>query len=215
MSRPVETRFTRVKFDGVKVRLEYERSRPDGGDPDEFGFSCADLPLQSLDDALQALAGDVVTICELEAKDTARIAVRGVSLTYAHDIRGACITGLKSLKKSNAPLVLNTPHLPEAPYSAENSAEPVLPDHCAARLDALVAEAHRYLAGERRQPSLLETPADEVKATGEHLAGVQQALDDLQALSNQDGTTMTLSDERGHEVLRFEPQPTRRKGRKA
>src|SRR5690606_21894230 len=114
-------------------RLEYERTRPQGGDPDEFVLSCADLPLQSLEVALQALVVDVLTICELDpATNGSRLAVRGVSLTYAHDIRGACVTALKNLKGSHAPLVLNTPHLPEMPYNADDTGSPVLPDGCAA-----------------------------------------------------------------------------------
>lgn len=150
-------RFTKIKFDGSKVTLGYEIPRKDG-DPDEFTVFCADLPAPEFDQALQALAVDVAGICEMPDSDAVKIKVRGVTLTWAHDIMGACITAMKSLKTAQSPLVLNTPHLPSESYSDTDC--PVLRTDCIHRLDRLALEAERYLNGERAQGSLLSVVDD-------------------------------------------------------
>lgn len=148
--------FTKIKFDGSKVRIEYQVERKDGGDADEYAMHSADKPLPEFDSALQALASDVVTICELVSSDVERLKVRGVTLTHTNGILGACITALKTLKSSNAPLVINTPHLPMEPYSDGDDQAPTMPSGMAERLAALEVQADRYLAGERAQASLFE-----------------------------------------------------------
>lgn len=147
-----DKRFTKIKFDGAKVTLAYEITRKNG-DPDEFSVFCADLPAPEFDLALQALAADVAAICELPEADAAKIKVRGVTLTYAHDVLGACITAMKSLKTAQSPLVLNTPHLPSESYSDSDC--PILSTACVMRLKDLAYEAERYLNGDRAQGSLL------------------------------------------------------------
>ena len=104
--------ITKVKYAGEKVRIEYTIDRADGGEADEYTLQSADKPLPSFETALLALTPDVVDICELDTLSAAHITVRGVTFTWKHDIMGACITALKTLTTANAPLVLNTPHLP-------------------------------------------------------------------------------------------------------
>lgn len=153
----MEKRFTKIKFDGSKVTLGYEVPRKDG-DPDEFSVFCADLPAPEFDAALRDLAVDVAAICEMPAEDAIKIKVRGVTLTWAHDIMGACITAMKSLKTAQSPLVLNTPHLPSESYSESEC--PTLSTATCDRLAALVVQAERYLNGERAQGSLLSIVDD-------------------------------------------------------
>ncbi|HEX8030314.1 MAG TPA: hypothetical protein VF491_17690 [Vicinamibacterales bacterium] len=150
----MDKRFTKIKYDGSKVRLEYEVVR-EAGDPDEFTLFCADPPAREFAEAIAALADDVIAICELSPSDVTKVRVRGVTLTYSHDVLGACITALKTLKTADAPLVINTPHLPEVPYSEGNDAAPTLAGGTVARLHALIDQAERYLNGDRAQGSLL------------------------------------------------------------
>lgn len=152
--------FTKIKYDGSKVRIEYEVERKDGGDADEYAMHSGDRPRPEFDQALQALTVDVVTICELIPSDVDRLKVRGVTLTHTNGILGACVTALKELKGSNAPLVINTPHLPESPYSDGDDLSPVMPSGMAARLEAVMMEGERYLDGERAQSTLFSQPAD-------------------------------------------------------
>ena len=166
-------RITKVKYDGAKVRIEYEKKRPDE-QYDEFTLSSLDSPTQPFRDALNALAMDVVGICELDAESLDKLTVRGVSFTYTNDILGACITALKRLKTSNAPLVLNTPHLPEEAYGEGDSSTPVLDTATVDRLHELALAAERYIEGERAQGDLFvaagEVSADaaQVQAAGSH-----------------------------------------------
>lgn len=147
-----ELRITKIKYDGKKVRIEYERGRPEG-EPDEFVLGCFDRPSRAFTDALQALGRDVNEICEFDPPQT--ITVRSVSFSWTNDVMGACITGQKSLKTANSPLVITTPHLPSQPYS-ETGGEPLLDPDCIVRLKQLIEEGCRYiLGGSREQPNLL------------------------------------------------------------
>jgi len=158
----METNYTKIKFDGSKVRIEYEVTRKDG-DPDEYTLHSADKPLPEFDEALQALAADVVTICELNPSDVDKLKVRGVTLTHTNGILGVCVTALKTLKSSNAPLVINTPHLPEESYSEGDDNAPVMPSGMAMRVAAVEAQARRYVDGERAQASLFAPVTVEVE----------------------------------------------------
>lgn len=154
-----DTRFTKIKYDEKKVRIEYQRTRDDGNEADEYTLLSVDRPTEAFVVALNALTDDVVAICELEPHQGAQIDVRGVSLTWTDGILGACITALKRLTTANAPLVLNTPHLPSQPYSEGNPNEPVLPAETVVRLEALMAEAQKYVDGERAQANLFAETA--------------------------------------------------------
>jgi len=147
-------RITKIKYDGKKVRLEYQRIRADDADPDEFSLQASDRPARSFAEALEALAQDVVTIAELAPTDRPKITVRGVTITWTNDILGAVITALKALQTANAPLVLNTPHLPSEPYS-EDGGGPLLAEATLERLQAMMHEAERYLDGERADQGAL------------------------------------------------------------
>lgn len=154
-----EKEFTKIKYDGSKVRIEYQLPKKDA-EPDEFTMFSCDRPAPEFDMALQALVQDVIAICELSPSDAIKLKVRGVSLSHTNDILGVCVTALKSLKTSNAPLVLNTPHLPESSYSGDDDGSPVMPDGMFFRIHTLALEAERYLNGDRAQPSLFqEAPA--------------------------------------------------------
>ena len=133
----MERIIRKIKYDGSKVRIEYEQKRRDGGDPDEYSLHSADRPAPEFDPVLQALAADVVAICELPEADARKLTIRGVSLTYTDGVMGACITALKGLTTSNAPLVLNTPFLPS--MSEHN---PTLPGMSVMHIDALLHEEH-------------------------------------------------------------------------
>jgi hypothetical protein len=147
-SAPV-TRFTKIKFDGAKVRLEYSVTRPGGGDPDEFALQCSDKPLPEFLTAMQALNQDVLDLCEFRRSDASKMRIRGVSLAYREGILGVVITALREVITADAPVIINTPYLPERASSGC-----VLPAATVRRVRALHVEAERYLAGEREQGSL-------------------------------------------------------------
>lgn len=151
--KPV-TRFTKIKFDGVRMRLEYEVSRPGGGDPDEYALHCADLPLAEFVTALRALVDDVLSICDFPSSEAPKVKVLGCSLSYKDGIMGAVLTSTRQVVICPQPLILNTPHLPEKPYSESGGS--VLPATTVRRIRALCAEAERYLNGERLQGALFE-----------------------------------------------------------
>ena len=55
-------RITKVKYDGAKVRIEYQQKRASGGDPDEYLVQSSDRPRPEFIRAMNNLAGDVVGI---------------------------------------------------------------------------------------------------------------------------------------------------------
>ncbi len=67
---------------------------------------------------------------------------------------GATITVLKALSAANAPLVLNTPFLPES-----SDGGICLPAETRDRIETLCEEAQKYVDGERKQGNLFTPPA--------------------------------------------------------
>lgn len=143
----------KVKFDGLKVRLEYQQRRPDDR-YDELAIASFDRPAPELPAALRDLAQDLCDIGELHPSYAEGLAIRSVSFTYAENgVMGAVITGLKSVKTAKSPLVLNTPFLTAGPMNNSDSG-PFFGDPCLKRLATLSEEAIRYINGEREQPVL-------------------------------------------------------------
>lgn len=154
-------RVTKVKYDGRRVRVEYEIPRED--EPDEFVLVCNARPAREFLEALAALRDHVAEICELEVEYMATAEVRGVSYSYAgpDQAMGATITALKTLETARSPLVLNTPHLASAPMSETDEA-PLLSPGAIEALEDLATEALRYVDGHREQADLFAPVAQAV-----------------------------------------------------
>ena len=154
----------KVCYDGKRVKVAYEIVRK-AGEPDEFNLNCSDPPHPSLLASLAALKDAVREICGLPAPWCQGLLIRGVSFSWAGDdnMMGATITALKPLTTANAPLVINTPHLPAEPYSkSEGAKPPLLPDCAVGALDLLRAAAFDYVDGKRAQVEIFAGEAGKV-----------------------------------------------------
>lgn len=156
-------RFKKIKFNGQKVTLVYERETKDGG-WDEYSLSCSDQPLPSFKDALQSLAQDIREMAELPEDYLTRITVTSVSLSYAgeEEVMGAVITGQMLLYHSVVGLNINTPHKPSAPYGEDADPKQLLTEDCVKRIEELIRAAEKYVDGERAQGELF--PGKEARA---------------------------------------------------
>lgn len=147
----------KISWDGERVKIRYEVPRSNG--VDEYEMNCTDAPTSGLTSALGALKKHVATICELPAGYVEKgVEIRGVSFSYGGDDRvmGATITALKTVSTANAPLVLNTPHLPSNSYTEDDAGlTPTLPRECIDDLRQLQAEVLAYIDGQRVQLDLL------------------------------------------------------------
>lgn len=153
------TRIRKIKL-SEKVRIEYEVLVGDKV-KEEYSLTSVDKPLLSFAEAMQVLAQSVVEICELPDKDINHIAVSGVSFSYGGEkqVLGAVITAQKKLKKTDAPLNLNTPHKTEDFYGETGSASQLLDSLTIDKLYELMDEAEKYIAGERQQGELFKEAA--------------------------------------------------------
>lgn len=141
--------ITKVKCKDGKITVHYEVRRADREDRDKFTLESWDQAKPEFYSYFDLLKNSVIEICELPVHFIDRVQVIGVSFSWTEDIMGATITALLSLKNSNAPLVINTPHKPEAPYSEGSDDSNVLPDDAIRDLTSLMAAAKRYIDGER------------------------------------------------------------------
>lgn len=143
----------KVKYDGTKVRVEYQRKRPDDR-YDEAAIASFDQPSPVFRAALWNLSQDVCAIAEFHESYGDKLTVRGASFTYSDGgVMGACITALAGVKTAKAPLVLNTPFLTAGPIN-DGDGGPFLDEMTVARLEALQAAAIAYINGDREQPKL-------------------------------------------------------------
>jgi len=155
-----EIRFNKIKYDNKgRVCLVYDEIVSDDK-VNEYSMKCTDAPRGEYKEALAALKIHVVDICEIPKNQAAKLEIRGVSLSWKDGIMGTVITALKDLERSNAPLVLNTPHLPEESYSKDGEMS-CLSLECVEDIRTLIEEARRYLEGDRAQIDLF---APEVEA---------------------------------------------------
>jgi hypothetical protein len=148
-------KFTKIKIKSEegKDRVHLEWENPKGQDRDELSIDSCDKPAPTFHEALQALAGDVVEMCELPPDSINRIIVKGVSLSYGgeKDVMGCTITATMKLMKSNAPLNLNTPHKAEDFYAKTGDPKQLLDPDCVRRIKKLIFQAENFVSGERAQ----------------------------------------------------------------
>ncbi len=161
-------RFLKIKAvseDGRdKIYLEFEK--PNGGDYDNFIIKSNDKPAPSFHTALQALAQDVIEMCELPVDYRERIVVKGVSFSYGgeKEVMGATLTAIMKLEDSVVPLNLNTPHKAREFYAKDGDPRQLLDSACARRLDALIIEAEQFVRGVRQQTDMFAGQAQTQEA---------------------------------------------------
>jgi hypothetical protein len=151
-------RFKKIKHNPKEGLTELAYQKPMKGDYDDYIVVTREEPHPDFKDALQGLAGGLLELCELDgAVEEDQITIRGVSFSYAKDDSvGAVITGLRELRNSNAPLVLNSPHKLLESMADEPQEEQLLPDAVVSALDDLITQALAFLNGKRSQGDLFE-----------------------------------------------------------
>lgn len=145
----------KVKFDGTRVEIRYTVARG-GGDPDEYELKCRDLPRPEFETALKSLLPHAAKILELDEEYLERATVRGVTFSFTNEVMGAVMTIIRPLDTANAPLILNTPHLPSESYNEDSKGgnDLLLSPECVSALDDLKTEAENYIDGQRAQGML-------------------------------------------------------------
>jgi hypothetical protein len=143
--------FTKIKHsrDG-QVVLKW--TTDSGRDSVRHELESFDKPEPEFDAALAALLPEVLRILELPEEYAKGMQVIGVSLSSNDEQGLGCVvTCLRDLNTTNAPLVLNTPHLPESSESGPTMGRTMLD-----MIEKLQGLARRYVAGNREQMSLLD-----------------------------------------------------------
>jgi hypothetical protein len=151
-------RVTKVKHQGNQWLIVFEIVRQDGQDNDQHSVKCGDAPHPDFIEAMEALPPCLAKEAEIPngVKWCADVEVTGVSVSWSQDTMGAVLTGKKPLKYANAPLIINTPHKPESPYS---DGDEMAKDMCLAGTTAkaiwlVMEEALAYVDGKRAQQRL-------------------------------------------------------------
>jgi hypothetical protein len=164
-----EVRIRKVKRNakGV-VTINYEVEN--GTEWDEFSMKCKSEPHPDLIFALGNLIPHVMAICELPESYREDLTVSGVSFTYKETenngtVSGAVITSQKLLKNHPAPLIINTPHKTDVPYSETSDTAACLSTEAAMALENVKTEAVEYIKGKRGEAApegdqLMETVED-------------------------------------------------------
>ena len=153
-------KFTKIKYDGTTVYLEYQTEiLSTDGKPIatvESKFKSNEKPLKSFTDVLDELKDEVETILDgvIVSGSCSEAKIRGVSLSWSNDIMGAVITAIVPVDSANSPMTVNTPHLPERDYNP-NGECPTLPRLCVNKLERLINEAEKFFNGEREKPDEL------------------------------------------------------------
>ena len=144
--------FTKIKYNGDVVELEWGKERDDGSEV-STRFKCFDAPLEDFKKAMIAFRALVAHITDLPGEWVTDLAITGLSINTEKDgRRGLVITAMKKLPTANSPLILNTPHLRELVD------EPPGPGFFVDGMDRAIERAEKaateYLKGKREQVEL-------------------------------------------------------------
>lgn len=143
-------RISKIKYDGTQVEIQYEIVM-ETTDDIKVVLKSYDKPKDEFIQCLSSLAKFVEDICQLEKGYCDEADVRGVSLSWSHDVMGAVITALIPVDTANSPVCINTPHLASDQYN-ENGQSPVLPRPCTTKINQLIEHAEAYINGDRDIP---------------------------------------------------------------
>ncbi|MGH7469751.1 MAG: hypothetical protein ACRENP_17515 [Longimicrobiales bacterium] len=155
-------RFTKIRYaqkDEKPVNLAWKDAS--GADSITTTLESASEPEPEFIKTLRAFRPEVLKLCRLPRAWGDDAEVRQVTIGWTKDDRRTVqITMVKPLPDSNAPLVINTPYLPEP---AENGQGGGMSTNMMNLLDQLEQVAERYVAGERAQKELALDDAREKK----------------------------------------------------
>lgn len=152
--------YTKIKHNKGTTTLTRVEDRSQQ-DSIEQTLTSHDDPRPEFVEALQALTAWVVDVCDLPDDYDEGMRITGVSLSPG-EYGGCVVTALKKVSGANAPVVINTPHVPETPTSDE---APCLPPNVIEMLATLEDEADKFWRGERAQAELFDAPAGGVEIT--------------------------------------------------
>lgn len=155
-------RIRKIKYNrtgdekGFLIRWE----EPGGsGGWDKREFESQDEPADEFGNALQALAEDVESMCEIPHDIMRGILVTGVTFSYGgeKEVMGATITAQRQLVNNPCAWNVNTPHKPSDSYSDTPAPrDQLLQESTIAKLQVLMREAEGYIQGTRKQTSFLK-----------------------------------------------------------
>jgi len=128
-------------------------------EPDQSGgytahlIECKDPPHSDLRNALQEMGQYLKEHAEFPS--TWIVSVISVTVTHTNEVQGLVITGRRDLEKSNAPLIINTPHYTRESYNEDDESDMgIFSSSCGDALDALEKEAMLFVDGKRQQMQL-------------------------------------------------------------
>jgi hypothetical protein len=147
---PDSIRITKLKFDGKKVKIEYEKPTAVADQWDKLSIISSEQPDPGLNQSLQALKDFVVDVCEfqqIEKRGMPSVKVLGISVSYDDKGKTALIVlARKTVKGAMAPFLFNTPTVPEP-----GSRKPCLLPDTVKILAEVVKQAKDYVDGVRGQ----------------------------------------------------------------
>lgn len=148
-------RFTKIKYDGAVVELQWT-TKLDGGGEVAHSLKSYDAPSPEFVAAMKAFCPEVLELLELDSAGwDDELTVSGLSINEEEDGRiGLVCTCRRALRIANAPLILNTPHLRER--MDEEGESGFLPDQLLLLIGRLETQAQLYLKGKRAQGDLFD-----------------------------------------------------------
>lgn len=181
--------FSKIKHSKGATTLTRVEDRSNT-DSIEQTLTSYETPRPEFVTAMQALTSWVVRICELPINYAEGMTIIGVSVSLG-EYGGCVVTALKKVAGANAPVVINTPHVPE---TATSDAGPELPPETVRLLNELDDEALKFWNGERAQKDLFDTPAIENEAYQ------AAATENLREMLERDGARATMSVNGGPQI---------------
>lgn len=162
-------RFTKIKFNGEEVNLEWREAFEDG-DEKVTTLKSDEAPARPFNTAMQAFGQLVCTLCSLPDIYLQDMMIRGINIRHSDRGRGLIITGAKPVEHTGSPFVVNTPYLLEQQRDEdgnipEGQEENEFKTALFQAVDRLAAEAESYLAGHRAQGRLFGTVTEDQEAT--------------------------------------------------
>lgn len=149
---PVDLMIKKVRRTRTHVFIAYSRGNEDGT------VKSRENPLPPFNASLDALSPLVCSICAFPAAYSAGMTVGGLTLAGTIDAQLVTIIAKKDLPDNDRPFNIATPlrllFAPEAVEGAEPEPGPKaipLAKKSVALIDQVIAEAKRYVAGERAQ----------------------------------------------------------------